>query len=332
MLAGGDTPFWAEGLVGTYGNIINHKTSLSFEGTMIKPKAESLIRGFLTDATVRLGRNGIADIKAHEFFKTDEWDWDTLRTTPAPWTFEMKSETDTQNFEDVEENKQNEQGFPPARAWVGNQLLFVGFSYSHDPQWLDLNRDQGNKPTAAGDGMASMQGTGTGRRTSTNTMAAGDMQQMRKKLKAAEDQVRALELDQKSVLERKRLDEEQINKLERWNRELEETKRKLGREILDVHRNTQDEQAKFSQIKGEIEQLKIKENDLLQRQKQDQDKIRILVREQEDKHQKLQSEQDQTSKLRKELQSLKNAKNGLEAQIRDLNNKQKQRLVFYLEA
>ena len=62
MLAG-DAPFWAEGLVGTYGNIINHKTSLSFEGTNIKPKAESLIRGFLTDPDVRLGRNGIADIK-----------------------------------------------------------------------------------------------------------------------------------------------------------------------------------------------------------------------------------------------------------------------------
>ena len=71
--------------------------------------------------------------------------------------------------------------------------------------------------------------------------------------------------------------------------------------------------------------MKIKEKDLLQRQKSDQDKIRILVREQEDKHQKLQSEQDQTSKLRKEIQTLKNVKNGLEAQIRDLNNKQKQR-------
>ena len=46
-------------------------------------------------------------------------------------------------------------------------------------------------------------------------MAAGDIQQLRKKLKSAEDQVRALELDQKSVLERKRLDEEQIKMLER---------------------------------------------------------------------------------------------------------------------
>ena len=63
-----------------------------------------------------------ARIKAHEFFKTDEWDWDTLRATPAPWTFEMKSETDTQNFEDVEENRQNQEGFPPARAYVGNQV------------------------------------------------------------------------------------------------------------------------------------------------------------------------------------------------------------------
>ena len=107
-------------------------------------------------------------------------------------------------------------------------------------------------------------------RTSTNTMAAGDIQQLRKKLKSAEDQVRALELDQKSVLERKRLDEEQIKMLERRNRDLEEAKRKLGREILDVNRNTENEAQKFSQIKHEIDQLKVKENDLLQRQKQDQ--------------------------------------------------------------
>ena len=170
-------------------------------------------------------------------------------------------------------------------------------------------------------------------------MAAGDVQQLRKKLKskfffsipkttkssAAEDQCRALELDRKSIIERKRLDEEQIKLLEHKNRDLEEAKRKLGREIHDVNRNTQNEVQKFDQLRVENDQLKIKEKDLLQRQKSDQDKIRILVREQEDKHQKLQSEQDQTSKLRKEIQTLKNVKNGLEAQIRDLNNKQKQR-------
>ena len=64
----------------------------------------------------------------------------------------MKSEIDTQNFEDVEENKTAQEGFPPARAYVGNQLLFVGFSYSHDPQWLDLSRDQAKAPSASGDG------------------------------------------------------------------------------------------------------------------------------------------------------------------------------------
>ena len=56
----------------------------------------------------------------------------------------------------------------------------------------------------------------------------------------------------------------------RRNRDLEEAKRKLGREILDVNRNTENEAQKFSQIKHEIDQLKVKENDLLQRQKQDQ--------------------------------------------------------------
>ena len=34
----GETPFWSEGLVGTYGKIIDHKKSLTFEGTNINKK------------------------------------------------------------------------------------------------------------------------------------------------------------------------------------------------------------------------------------------------------------------------------------------------------
>ena len=46
----GDTPFYADSLVGTYGKIMDHRNSLAFpDDAEISPKAERLIRVFLTD-------------------------------------------------------------------------------------------------------------------------------------------------------------------------------------------------------------------------------------------------------------------------------------------
>ena len=46
----GDTPFYADSLVGTYGRIMDHKNSLQFpEDAEISKAAQSLISGFLTD-------------------------------------------------------------------------------------------------------------------------------------------------------------------------------------------------------------------------------------------------------------------------------------------
>ena len=46
----GETPFYAESLVGTYGKIMDHKNALEFpEEVQISQAAESIIRAFLTD-------------------------------------------------------------------------------------------------------------------------------------------------------------------------------------------------------------------------------------------------------------------------------------------
>ncbi|KFM72131.1 Rho-associated protein kinase 1, partial [Stegodyphus mimosarum] len=48
----GDTPFYAESLVGTYGKIMDHKNSLSFpDDVEISPEAKNLICSFLTERT-----------------------------------------------------------------------------------------------------------------------------------------------------------------------------------------------------------------------------------------------------------------------------------------
>ena len=46
----GDTPFYADSLVGTYGKIMDHKRSLNFPSDVeMSEKAKSLICAFLTD-------------------------------------------------------------------------------------------------------------------------------------------------------------------------------------------------------------------------------------------------------------------------------------------
>uniref|UniRef100_A0A8D0DSZ2 Rho-associated protein kinase 1 n=1 Tax=Salvator merianae TaxID=96440 RepID=A0A8D0DSZ2_SALMN len=122
----GDTPFYADSLVGTYSKIMNHKNSLSFpDDNDISKDAKNLICGFLTDREVRLGRNGVEEIKRHPFFKNDQWSWENLRDTVAPVVPDLSSDIDTSNFDDLEEDKGEEETFPIPKAFVGNQLPFM---------------------------------------------------------------------------------------------------------------------------------------------------------------------------------------------------------------
>uniref|UniRef100_A0A8C0HI02 non-specific serine/threonine protein kinase n=1 Tax=Chelonoidis abingdonii TaxID=106734 RepID=A0A8C0HI02_CHEAB len=131
----GDTPFYADSLVGTYSKIMNHKNSLTFpDDNDISKDAKNLICAFLTDREVRLGRNGVEEIKRHLFFKNDQWAWETLRDTVAPVVPDLSSDIDTSNFDDLEEDKGEEETFPIPKAFVGNQLPFVGFTYYSNHQ------------------------------------------------------------------------------------------------------------------------------------------------------------------------------------------------------
>lgn len=76
----GDTPFYADSLVGTYGKIMDHKKTLDFpEDIEISKEAKHLICSFLTDRSERLGRHGVEEIKRHPFFKNDQWTFENIR-------------------------------------------------------------------------------------------------------------------------------------------------------------------------------------------------------------------------------------------------------------
>uniref|UniRef100_A0A8C1ERP6 non-specific serine/threonine protein kinase n=1 Tax=Cyprinus carpio carpio TaxID=630221 RepID=A0A8C1ERP6_CYPCA len=134
----GDTPFYAESLVGTYGKIMDHKNSLTFPGDIeMSKEAKDLICAFLSDREVRLGRTGVDEIKCHPFFKNDQWTFDTIRDTMAPVVPELSSDIDTSNFDDdIKDDPLGTETFAPPRAFTGNQLPFVGFTYFREDHFL----------------------------------------------------------------------------------------------------------------------------------------------------------------------------------------------------
>ncbi|OXB84410.1 UNVERIFIED_CONTAM: hypothetical protein H355_010837 [Colinus virginianus] len=122
-----------DSLVGTYSKIMDHKNSLHFpDDVEISKHAKNLICAFLTDRDVRLGRNGVEEIKHHPFFKSDQWNWDNIRETAAPVVPELSSDIDSSNFDDIEDDKGDVETFPIPKAFVGNQLPFIGFTYYRD--------------------------------------------------------------------------------------------------------------------------------------------------------------------------------------------------------
>uniref|UniRef100_A0A4W5MLT0 non-specific serine/threonine protein kinase n=1 Tax=Hucho hucho TaxID=62062 RepID=A0A4W5MLT0_9TELE len=124
----GDTPFYAESLVGTYGKIMDHKNNLNFpDDVQMSNDAKDLICAFLSDREVRLGRNGVEEIKRHPFFRNDQWTFDTIRETVAPVVPELSSDIDTSNFEEIEDEKGDVETFPTPKAFVGNQLPFCAY-------------------------------------------------------------------------------------------------------------------------------------------------------------------------------------------------------------
>lgn len=116
-----DTPFYAESLVGTYGKILDHKNSLQFPSDVkVSANAEALIRAFLTDHNTRLGKNGVAEIKAHPFFVNDTWTFENLRESVPPVVPELSSDDDTRFFDDIERDDSPEEKFPVPQTFAGS--------------------------------------------------------------------------------------------------------------------------------------------------------------------------------------------------------------------
>ncbi|XP_057341567.1 serine/threonine-protein kinase Genghis Khan isoform X2 [Microplitis mediator] len=137
----GETPFYAESLVETYGRIMNHKNCFDFptdDTYDVSDEAKDLMRKLICSSEFRLGQNGIEDFKKHPWF--NGVNWDTLRDSTAPYIPEVSSPTDTSNFDVDDNDVRSSDAVPPSAnsAFSGLHLPFIGFSFTQGSCMSDL--------------------------------------------------------------------------------------------------------------------------------------------------------------------------------------------------
>uniref|UniRef100_A0A8C8JF65 Rho-associated protein kinase 1 n=1 Tax=Oncorhynchus tshawytscha TaxID=74940 RepID=A0A8C8JF65_ONCTS len=318
----GDTPFYADSLVGTYSKIMNHKNALTFpEDSDISKDAKNLICAFLTDREVRLGRNGVDEIKRHPFFKNDQWTWENIRETAAPVVPELSSDIDTSNFDEIEEDRGDEETFPIPKAFVGNQLPFVGFTYYSSHQF---SRSTSTKSVD--------------KRSSSTKEDKSHLENLQKRIYQLEEQLHS-EMQLKDEMEQKcrttntkldkimkELDEEaNVRKgVEASMSLLEKDKMMIQHRATEYQRKVDQEAEKRRNMENEVstlkEQLEVMRK-ISQNSQASNDKILQLQKQLEEANDLLRVESDTAARLRKSHTEMAKSMSQLEGLTSELQEK-----------
>ncbi|KAM9241158.1 serine/threonine-protein kinase MRCK alpha isoform 4-T4 [Leptosomus discolor] len=325
----GETPFYAESLVETYGKIMNHKERFQFPAqvTDVSESAKDLIRRLICSREHRLGQNGIEDFKNHPFFAGI--DWDNIRNCEAPYIPEVSSPTDTSNFDVDDDCLKNSETMPPPShtAFSGHHLPFVGFTYTSSCVLSDRSCLRLTAGPPSMDLDASIQ------RTLEDSLATEAYErrirrleqeklELSRKLQESTQTVQALQystvdgpITASKDLEIKSLKEE-IEKLKKQVTDSGQLEQQLE-EASTARRELDDASRQIKAFEKQVRTLKQEREDLNKELAESSDKLKSQAKELKDAHSQRKLAMQEFSEMNERLTDLHSQKQKLARQLRD---------------
>lgn len=341
----GETPFYAESLIETYGRIMQHKTRFQFPKSVdfeeASNDAKDLIKSLICDPKRRLGRNGIDDFKKHAFFQG--MDWDNIRNAKPPYIPEYSSPTDTRNFDPIEDDETSTRHhytdpMPTNKMTALTvHLPFVGFTFTHNskisdnpPRPLAASADSAETGDAIDSSLkdencrllAEMESLKKQATTSTSSLALGKGTdaEMQSKL-------RTMERTSKSLKSEKGILQEEITSLRAQVSEKDKDLRGVKGQLQEVQddvmkittklSDVRSQKIKFSRLareKGEeIEEMLAKVDTLRKSNKELERNRRVLAAD-------LEESSLETEQLAKQHKKTQLTIQGLEEEVRSMKN------------
>ncbi|NWW89282.1 MRCKA kinase, partial [Rhynochetos jubatus] len=325
----GETPFYAESLVETYGKIMNHKERFQFPAqvTDVSESAKDLIRRLICSREHRLGQNGIEDFKNHPFFAGI--DWDNIRNCEAPYIPEVSSPTDTSNFDVDDDCLKNSETMPPPShtAFSGHHLPFVGFTYTSSCMLSDRSCLRLTAGPPSMDLDASIQ------RTLEDSLATEAYErrirrleqeklELSRKLQESTQTVQALQystvdgpITASKDLEIKSLKEE-IEKLKKQVTDSGQLEQQLE-EASTARRELDDASRQIKAFEKQVRTLKQEREDLNKELAESSDRLKSQAKELKDAHSQRKLAMQEFSEMNERLTDLHSQKQKLARQLRD---------------
>ncbi|KAM6462730.1 serine/threonine-protein kinase MRCK beta isoform 5-T5 [Liasis olivaceus] len=324
----GETPFYAESLVETYGKIMNHEERFQFPShvTDVSEEAKDLIQRLICSRERRLGQNGIEDFKSHAFF--EGLNWDNIRNVEAPYIPEVSSPSDTSNFDVDDDILRNPEMIPPGShtGFSGLHLPFVGFTYTTESCFSDR-----------GSLKSVMQSSSITKDEDVQRDLENSLQ-----IEAYERRIRRLE-QEKLELSRKLQESTQAlqslhgsarlavntnrdKEIKKLNEEIERLKNKIAdsnrleRQLEDAVTLRQEHEDSTHKLKGLEKQCRIlrqEKEDLHKQLLEASERLKTQSKELKDAHQQRKLAMQEFSELNERMADLRSHKQKLSRQLRD---------------
>ncbi|XP_044929958.1 serine/threonine-protein kinase MRCK beta isoform X2 [Mustela putorius furo] len=324
----GETPFYAESLVETYGKIMNHEERFQFPShvTDVSEEAKDLIQRLICSRERRLGQNGIEDFKKHAFF--EGLNWENIRNLEAPYIPDVSSPSDTSNFDVDDDVLRNIEILPPGShtGFSGLHLPFIGFTFTTESCFSDrgslksimqsstLTRDEGVQRDLEN----SLQAEAYERRI---RRLEQEKLELSRKLQESTQTVQSLHGSARALGGSAR--EKEIKKL---NEEIERLKSKIAdsnrleRQLEDTVTLRQEHEDSTHRLKGLEKQYRVvrqEKEDFHKQLVEASERLKSQARELKDAHQQRKLALQEFSELNERMAELRSQKQKVSRQLRD---------------